>query len=247
MAGCHNKRLKRAVSWVVCEVSKFVRYLIHRLFIVGLVLILIGLVCSGLVDGYTGLGTWFAALGTWLLAWIGYFGVVTAIKAKQREILSGLKIGRVNPSGVAWIKNTSKEWIQFSAWVNEMDHINHENGCNKEWGFGGIENFEEEDIKKLFGKTEASKSLYSKFKIAPGAKVPIHLKNITIEETYVAFSAVKIVIEKESYDWLWGGVKDDEERTRIVVYRYVGGRIQNNPCLKHMMHPHKKWVPLDSW
>ncbi|MES9850013.1 MAG: hypothetical protein ABW145_16635, partial [Candidatus Thiodiazotropha sp.] len=99
------------------------QFLVHLLFFIGLVF----LFWRSLCDEDIGLGTWFAALGTWLLAWIGFWGVVTAIKAKQREILSGLKIGRVDPSGVAWIKNTSKEWIKFKVSLNRKKKFYHKN------------------------------------------------------------------------------------------------------------------------
>lgn len=236
------------------------QFLIHLFFFIGLVCLLIGLIRSGSCNGYT-------ALGTWLLAWIGYFGVVTAIKAKQREILSGLKIGRVDPSGVAWIKNTSKEWIKFKVSLNRKEDFDHkEEDYAKAWVnySNGCDAFVSDKIKRDIEEDESWNRCHGDkpFKLAPGAKVPIHLKNIKIEETYVALAAVKIEIDEKSLDFLGCLVEvKDKDLKRVVLYRYAGDMISGRKQLKGLrryhvvkpnkdlaenLHPHNRWVAVES-
>ncbi|MCG7978260.1 MAG: hypothetical protein N0E58_09000 [Candidatus Thiodiazotropha endolucinida] len=206
-------------------------------------IIIIGIICvCFLPERYPTIWSIVAALvGAW---WAWY--------AKLREILSGLKIGEVDEHGVAWITNTSKEWIEFSAWVKD-------------------EGLVEEDKKKLDNKwREKAKDVkdndfkdlelrYKNFKLAPGAKVPIHLKGIEKEKTYVALSAVKIVIEEESFYKPLRPFPEPDKRTRVVVYRYAGDMIsgrkeQVSTIFKAIqphkgaeeLHPHNKWVPVES-
>ncbi|MCG8065037.1 MAG: hypothetical protein N0C89_12945 [Candidatus Thiodiazotropha endolucinida] len=222
----------------------------------------------------------YIALGTLILAVVGYFGVVTAIKAKQREILSGLKITKVQGDAVAWIKNTSKEWIKFKVWVDPKEQfkfkfeekekekekekakakdyakawVNYSNGCD-DFVCDKIKQAIEEEVWKPWHRDKP-------FKLAPGAKVPIHLKDITIEETYVALAAVKIEIDGDSLGFLGRLVKvEDDERTRVVLYRYAGDKISRrkelkrprdyqvvkpNKDLAEKLHPHNQWVAVES-
>lgn len=271
---------------------RLVRYLGPLLFVTIILFLLGELICDVLRLGvWRELGDWevrdwwrllnmdnrlfdpdnYIALGTLILAVVGYFGVVTAIKAKQREILSGLKITKVQGDAVAWIKNTSKEWIKFKVWVDPKEQfkfeekekakdyakawVNYSNGRD-DCVCGKIKQAIEEEVWKPWHRDKP-------FKLAPGAKVPIHLKDITIEETYVALAAVKIEIDGDSLGFLGRLVKvEDDERTRVVLYRYAGDMISGRKQLKGLLrryhvvkpnkdlaeklHPHNQWVAVES-
>ena len=65
------------------------------------------------------------------------------------------------------------------------------------------------------------------FTLSPGEWLPVHLAILTIEETYVARIALRVVTP---------------ERERYWVYRFAGDKAKDSEKIRDDTHPHGKWV-----
>lgn len=57
-----------------------------------------------------------------------------------------------------------------------------------------------------------------------GERIAIHVKSIVVQNTYIALSAIKVVLSR---------------RTRIWIFRYAGSKVKDDPELSEATHPHK--------
>jgi hypothetical protein len=161
------------------------------------------------IDALTAAGTVSASIIALVLA------VKSWLSSKQ-EILSGLKIGEVDENGVAYLENTTRRELRFSVYINNdfIDHLKlHLN------------------YHDLLKKSELSKINWNPWKekmvLSPGERIAIHLKSLVVNDTYIALSAVKVVLSK---------------RIRIWVFRYAGSKVKEHGELRDKTHPHKVWV-----
>ncbi|MEW8199267.1 MAG: hypothetical protein AB2777_16655 [Candidatus Thiodiazotropha endolucinida] len=161
------------------------------------------------IDVLTAIGTVSASIIALVLA-------VRSWLADKRELLSGLKISEIDENGVAYLENTTKRELQFSVYKNN-DFVNHlEIHIN---------------YRDLLKKSELSNINWNLWKenmvLSPGELIAIHLKSLVVQNTYIALSAIKVVLS---------------QRTRIWVFRFAGSKVKEHDEVREQTHPHKVWV-----
>lgn len=149
------------------------------------------------------------------------FTAYTVIRAIQRKIVSSLTVDWVDESGIAWINNTSSELIRFDVSVNYYSDcdINHEEeNCTWKEKTGRFY------VERSFELNNVGKWIrYKDYHIAPNTEVPIHLKNMASNNTYVSLSVAVSYINKDTTTWhMIVPALPKNIRTRYVVYRYAG-------------------------
>lgn len=160
----------------------------------------------------------FTAIGTVGATVVALTVAITAARLSKREILSGLAIGDIDLCGTSYLTNTTKTELRFS--VYKQDGLID---CTKQYA----------EYRQLLTLSTLKDSNWNRWQkeemvLSPGERVALHLKGLVAEETFVALTAVKVVLHRR--------------RTRYWVFRYAGVKARDSEQLRDATHPHLKWV-----
>ena len=161
------------------------------------------------LDAFTAVGTVGATVVAIVLA-------IKASRSAEREILSGLKITDPDAEGVAYLENTTRIELRVRVLRNDelLDHLTQNDAYH-------------EVCKLSVLNASTWKTVKEEMVLSPGERTALHLKNLIVEDTFVALSAIKVTHSR---------------RTRYWIFRYAGGKAKDSEKLREETHPHKKWV-----
>jgi hypothetical protein len=168
---------------------------------------------------------WLEVHRVWLelLTSVGTVGAVVvalylaskADRELRKEKLSGLTIDEVTGDGTAFIANNTRVDLSFSLDKSDLLNPQTELACYQPFSaLSSLSDVHWNPVKK-------------QITLSPGERLPIHLAILTIEKTYVARIALRVVTP---------------ERTRYWVYRFAGVKAKYSESISKDTHPHLKWV-----
>ena len=160
-------------------------------------------------DLLTSISTFIAVVVSVYLAW-------SAQAELKKEKHSGLAIDEVTGDGTAFIANNTRVDLPISLYKSDpLLKPKSELVCYQP--FSALSS-----LPGLHWNLERKQMTLS-----PGERLPVHLAILTIEETYVARVALKVVTP---------------ERERYWVYRFAGEKAKYSDKIREDTHPHLKWV-----
>ena len=178
---------------------------------------------EGIFECYKSTIAFFGAVGTVVASAVAVWVVYQNSKELRRIRLSGLSVKDIDDNGVLYLQNNTEIDLRITTSINR-DIINEK---EKNAKFKGI-------LSSDIWMSNKFEKFHNEIVLSKGEVLVIHLKDIEVEQTYIALVALKIQFSEKH--------KKEFGKAKYYLFRYAGDLAKNDTELRAKSHPHKKWI-----